>query len=395
MFRTPLIHTLGRLAAVAALLLGLLLAATGAAAAEDDEAPVNVVAFANGPGLDGTQMITVTWDYLGEGVYWFVLEQESPYGYDTPDRDKRVWTVYGLEPNTTYRYRICAVYEFNRVCSDWSNAATTHPRQAPPPPSGSGGSSGDTSPPPAARPAPQPLPSPVIRARPSRLGPGGDVNVHLAWVNPLNAQQHALLTAMDWYRDGVFIASAHTLEFDDVVQANATHRYKLCIENPVNQICSPEISAGPAGVAASLESLNLAGHFIRHRNSIGDLTRLTTSLDFADATFVLRPGLTGTADAVSFESVNYPGHYLRHQNYRIKLSRDDGSDLFRQDATFVVRPGLSGTPGTVSFESVNFPDHFIRHQNFELWLANKNAGNTALFPQDVSFWQTLGRSAWP
>jgi hypothetical protein len=83
---------------------------------------------------------------------------------------------------------------------------------------------------------------------------------------------------------------------------------------------------------------------------------------------------------VSFESVNYRGQYLRHQNYRIKLSDDDGSDLFRQDATFVVRRGLSGTPGTVSFESVNVPGHFIRHQNFELWLANRDAGNTMLFP---------------
>lgn len=51
------------------------------------------------------------------------------------------------------------------------------------------------------------------------------------------------------------------------------------------------------------------------------------------------------------------------------------------------RPGLSGTPETVSFEAVNLSGHFIRHQNFELWLANKDAGNTSLFPQDVSYRQ--------
>ena len=39
-----------------------------------DEQPSNLVAFANAPG-----MITLTWDHSGDDVYWFVIEQESPF----------------------------------------------------------------------------------------------------------------------------------------------------------------------------------------------------------------------------------------------------------------------------------------------------------------------------
>jgi hypothetical protein len=142
-------------------------------------------------------------------------------------------------------------------------------------------------------------------------------------------------------------------------------------------------------VPSAFASVNVPDHYLRHRHALGELTPLTSALDFADATFHLRPALNGTPGAVSFESVNFQGQYLRHQDYRIKLSADDGvtRELFQQDASFTVRSALSGTAGAVSFESVNFPGHYIRHQNFELWLANKDAGNTSLFPQDVSFRQ--------
>jgi hypothetical protein len=390
------ITSVGWLAAAISIFAGSLLLGTSTAAADHGGPHPAAWAFGNAPGC-----VSVNWDYPPDSfVAYFTVTRENPYWvWDPISAEQRNFPDCGLQPSTTYRYRVCAFYYDGSVaCSgpDWAEGITLAPNvHLPPPPPRSGGSSGDTSPPPAARPVPQPLHSPVIRARPSRLVPAGPPVVHLAWVNPLNAQQHALLTTMDWYRDGVFIGNASTLEYEDAVPANATHRYKICIENPVNRICSAEISAGPAGVAASFESLNVAGHFIRHRFSLGEITRLTSGLDFADATFILRPGLTGAPGTVSFESVNYRGQYLRHQNYRIKLSDDDGSDLFRQDATFVVQPGLSGTPGTISFESVNFPGHFIRHQNFELWMANKDAGNISLFPLDASFWQQLGRSASP
>jgi hypothetical protein len=177
-------------------------------------------------------------------------------------------------------------------------------------------------------------------------------------------------------------------------------------------------------VTTSFESVNYPGRYIRHSFFLGVLTPVSSdsnqagNLDEADATFLVhRPGLghdnpnlathNGTQDLVSFESVNYPGYFLRHQDFRLKLQRDDGTDLFHQDATFVQRLGRADNlarpdpngrdlpgidwPGTVSYEAVGFPGYFIRHQNFELWIARSDAGNTATFAADASFvpWRGL------
>lgn len=131
--------------------------------------------------------------------------------------------------------------------------------------------------------------------------------------------------------------------------------------------------------ASSFESVNYPGYFIRHRFSLGDLTPVVSDLDRADASFVLRAGLSGTPDSVSFESVNFPGHFMRHENYRLKLARNDGSDLFRKDASFV----RHDASGRTSFESVNVPDHYIRHRNYQMWIARRDG--SALFSSDSSF----------
>ena len=39
-------------------------------------------------------------------------------------------------------------------------------------------------------------------------------------------------------------------------------------------------------------------------------------------------------DYNAYESSNYPGYFIRHQNYRLKIDKDDGSDLFKKDASF-------------------------------------------------------------
>ena len=151
---------------------------------------------------------------------------------------------------------------------------------------------------------------------------------------------------------------------------------------------SPSSTTPPAASAqetASFQSVNYPGQFLRHQNFLGELTPLSSELDRKDATFVLRPGLSGTPGAVSFESVNYPGQFLRHQNFRLKLNADDGTPLFRQDASFWPRSALAGQ-GTVSYESVNFPGFFIRHRDFHLWV-EQNDGS-ALFSLDASFRQT-------
>lgn len=259
---------------LAALLLApMLLFGASSAAAYGDEAPSNVVAFANSP-----KWATVSWAHTGDGVYWFVLEQESPYQFRQVEAGRRAWTVTDLQPATTYRYRVCAVYDYNRACSDYA-AVTTHNPEAPP------------------------------------QGP---------------------------YRP-------------------------------------------PAGSTA-FESLNYPGRFIRHRNWLGELTPVANNLDRADATFIVRrPGLSGTPQSVSLESANYPGHYLRHQGFRVKLAKNDGSELFRQDASFVMREYDSVERGWWYFESVNYPNHYIRHRNFEMWLDRTD--RSELFRQDSMYRQ--------
>jgi hypothetical protein len=143
----------------------------------------------------------------------------------------------------------------------------------------------------------------------------------------------------------------------------------------------------PAAPGSASEASNVRGQYIRHRFTLGEITPVISDLDMKDATWVMRPALSGTPGAVSFEASNYPGTFLRHQAFRIKQHRNDNSDLFKKDASFHVHPGLSGLPGTVSFEAVNVPGHYIRHQNDQLWLANRDAGNKALFASDATFRQ--------
>lgn len=137
------------------------------------------------------------------------------------------------------------------------------------------------------------------------------------------------------------------------------------------------------GHAASFESVNYPGHFMRHAYWLGEISQMRTGLDRHDATFFMRPGLTGAAGSVTFESANYPGHYLRHQGYRIKLAANDGSALFRQDATFMSR----GRSGGLAFESVNYPGHYIRHANWHLWIARQDG--SALFNADSTWREQL------
>jgi hypothetical protein len=143
------------------------------------------------------------------------------------------------------------------------------------------------------------------------------------------------------------------------------------------------LCAGASGLAQnSFESVDFPGLYIRHANSLGEITRITTPLDRADATFLLRPALSGPPGAVSFESVNYPGHFLRHQDFRIKLHKNDGSDLFNKDASFIPRAGLAGG---ISYESVNFPGRFLRHRDYHLWVEDNDGSD--LFRKDASFYQ--------
>jgi uncharacterized protein YkwD len=142
----------------------------------------------------------------------------------------------------------------------------------------------------------------------------------------------------------------------------------------------PASAALAHGQRVSFESQNFPGRYIRHRYWLGELTPLATELDLNDATFIVRPGLSGDPDSVSFESASIPNHYLRHHYFRIKLARPDGTQLFKEDATFRAHP----LPNDEwRFESVKIGGHFIRHRNFELWL--DRADGSAPFHWDSSW----------
>jgi hypothetical protein len=140
------------------------------------------------------------------------------------------------------------------------------------------------------------------------------------------------------------------------------------------------------GSSITLDAFSPLGFSVRHRNFLGELTKIDrgNQVDREDATFILRPALNGNADAVSFESVNYPGLFLRHQDFRLKLSKNDNSPLFKDDASFFKRAALAGGAATASFEASKYPGFYIRHRDFHLWL-EKNDPPSDIFKKDATF----------
>jgi hypothetical protein len=223
------------------------------ASAVGTEKPVNVVAFANAPG-----MITITWDHSGEGVFFFVVEQKEPFPPALPDRDKRIWSISGLQPNHTYFFHVCAVYDFNRKCSDEDGVGfvavstrppeATSPRPAPAPP-----------PPSPASPSAQPLPAPVIRVALVRLAENAPLATQITWANPVSIEQFGLLERMEWFRNEANINASVVGDrnltplgtsmvqevYDIHRQPKDTSRYKLCVQNSINRVCSNEVTVAP------------------------------------------------------------------------------------------------------------------------------------------------------
>lgn len=133
--------------------------------------------------------------------------------------------------------------------------------------------------------------------------------------------------------------------------------------------------------AVSLQSYNFPSYYVRHYDSLGEISLINTQLDKVDAGFRRVSGLAN-GSCVSFESVNYPGRFLRHQDYRIKLSDYNGADaLFLADATFCERPGLANGTWT-SFEAYNKPGYYIRHSDYHLSIGS---GSGEPFVSDATF----------
>lgn len=137
----------------------------------------------------------------------------------------------------------------------------------------------------------------------------------------------------------------------------------------------------PTSFAFSLfESLNIAGHFIRHRDARGRID--TNVAPVQDSQWRIVPGLANSS-AISFESINFPGRFLRHRDGAIWSEPSDGSVLFQQDATWWRRAGLANS-AHASFESFNFPGRYIRHRDFLLY---SEAVSDTLGRNDATFIQ--------
>lgn len=134
------------------------------------------------------------------------------------------------------------------------------------------------------------------------------------------------------------------------------------------------------GTYRSLQSYNFPGFYIRHRNLLGEISTISSTLDKQDATFKI---VTGLADSncISFQSQNNPGAYLRHQEFRIKLATLENSQLFKADATFCQRPGLADST-LASFESYNSPGRYLRHRDSNLYIEKDES---ELFRKDATF----------
>jgi hypothetical protein len=139
--------------------------------------------------------------------------------------------------------------------------------------------------------------------------------------------------------------------------------------------------------AFNFEAINPRGFFIRHRNSLGELTRVNEG-PVKDFAFFLEIRDPFRNDVVSFSSTNFLGKYLRHSNSRIRLDDIPPSTgnhatlfLFLLDSTFFMVRGLAD-PNGVSFRSFNSPDRFLRHRDSHLFVEPRDAPNLA---SDVTF----------
>jgi RNA polymerase sigma factor (sigma-70 family) len=131
----------------------------------------------------------------------------------------------------------------------------------------------------------------------------------------------------------------------------------------------------------SLESVNEAGLVVTTADDLGVLRRVDANSDGAarvGATFEVVRGLAD-ARCVAFRAED--GRYLRHSSWRLRLSADEGTELFRGDATFCVYAG--SVPGSVSLRSSNYPHASLRHRGAEVWL--DPADDSAAFRADASF----------
>ncbi|MFI8500022.1 sigma-70 family RNA polymerase sigma factor [Streptomyces sp. NPDC085524] len=148
--------------------------------------------------------------------------------------------------------------------------------------------------------------------------------------------------------------------------------------SPVNP--SADAGAVPLG-ARTLEAVDEPALYLAYAGDFATLGRVPASSSGQArqrATFTV---LRGLADArcVTFRAAD--GRYLRHRELRLRMSTDDGSELFREDATFCARAGSAA--GSVTLHAYNYPGSVIRHRDGGIWLDGSDG--TRAFADQASF----------
>ncbi|MEU9028952.1 sigma-70 family RNA polymerase sigma factor [Streptomyces sp. NPDC048383] len=152
---------------------------------------------------------------------------------------------------------------------------------------------------------------------------------------------------------------------------------------------SPSAVAGgtvPLG-AHSLEPVDRPDFYLTYAGdfaALGPVSASSSTQARQRVTFTVVRGLADTG-CVTFRASD--GRYLRHHYLRLRLSTDDGSDLFRKDATFCPRPGV--VAGSVTMHSHNYPGSVIRHRDGGIWLDGSDGSRA--FAGQASF---IVRKAW-
>jgi hypothetical protein len=131
-----------------------------------------------------------------------------------------------------------------------------------------------------------------------------------------------------------------------------------------------------------ITSYNYPDTVIRHANHVARIDAYPFD-PYTDSQWRLVPGLAD-AGGVSFQSVNVAGHYLRHSNYNLVLAADDGTGTFAGDATFHRTAGLADS-GWTSFRSHNLPTYHIRHSGYVLRIDPLSGASAAADRQDATF----------
>ncbi|NGO12410.1 sigma-70 family RNA polymerase sigma factor [Streptomyces sp. HC44] len=160
------------------------------------------------------------------------------------------------------------------------------------------------------------------------------------------------------------------------------------VGNPTPTPVSPSAAAATVPLGAhSLESVDEPALYLTYAGDFAKLGRVSASSGAQTrqrVTFTVIRGLADTG-CVTFRAAD--GRYLRHRDLRLRMSTNDGSELFREDATFCPRPGA--VAGAVTLRAHNYPGSVIRHRDGGIWLDGSDG--TRAFAGQASF---IVRRAW-